>query len=225
MQESSQREESGMAKVLVDDRLWTQIKPLLPPPKRRRRRYPGRKPLDNRQVLTGILFVLKTGIPWEYLPTELGCGSGMTCWRRLHTWQRAGVWRKLHRVLLAQLQAADQLDWSRAIVDSSSIRALRGGEKRGRIRRIDGSWGGSNTSLPHAAAPHPHQSRAKGLLPLRARRRTPHGSGLSIFRWVVERTIAWLHQFRRLRIRYERRGDIPEAFLPPGCAPLSFNFP
>ena len=130
-----------MAKVLVDDRLWSRIEPLLPPPKRRRRRYPGRKPLDNRQVLTGILFVLKTGIPWESLPTELGWGSGMTCWRRLHTWQRTGVWRKLHRVLLAQLRATDPLDWSRAIVDSSSIRALRGGKKRARIRRIDGSWG------------------------------------------------------------------------------------
>ena len=139
-----------MAKVLVDDRLWSQIKPLLPPPKRRRRRYPGRKPLDNRQVLTGILFVLKTGIPWEYLPTELGWGSGMTCWRRLHAWQRAGVWTRLHRVLLAQLQAADRLDWSRAIVDSSSIRALRGGKKRARIRRIDGSWGANTTSLQTA---------------------------------------------------------------------------
>ena len=143
-----------MAKVLVDDRLWSQIAPLLPPPKRRRRRYPGRKPLDNRQVLTGILFVLKTGIPWEYLPTELGWGSGMTCWRRLHAWQRAGVWARLHRVLLAQLQAADRLDWSRAIVDSSSIRALRGGKKRVRIRRIDGSWGVSTTSLRMAGASH-----------------------------------------------------------------------
>jgi transposase len=136
-----------MAKILVDDRLWSRLAPLFPAPKRRRRRYPGRKPLDNRQVLTGILFVLKTGIPWEYLPLELGCGSGMTCWRRLHQWQRTGVWRKLHRVLLAQLRATDQLDWSRAIVDSSSIRALRGGKKRVRIRRIDGSWGASITSL------------------------------------------------------------------------------
>jgi len=143
-----------MAKVLVDDRLWSQIKPLLPRPKRRRRRYPGRKPLDNRQVLTGILFVLKTGIPWEYLPTELGCGSGMTCWRRLHAWQRAGVWTRLHRVLLAQLRAADALDWSRAIVDSSSIRALRGGKKRARIRRIDGSWGASTISSRMDTASH-----------------------------------------------------------------------
>ena len=149
-----------MAKILVDDRLWSCVAPLLPPPKRRRRRYPGRKPFDNRQVLTGILFVLKTGIPWESLPTELGCGSGMTCWRRLHAWQRAGVWTRLHRVLLAQLQTADQLDWSRAIVDSSSIRALRGGKKRVRIRRIDGSWGASITSLRmRTASPWPSDSR------------------------------------------------------------------
>ena len=135
-----------MAKILVDDRLWSRLEPLLPPPRRRRRRYPGRKPLDNRKVLTGIIFVLKTGIPWEYLPKELGCGSGMTCWRRLHAWQRAGVWARLHRALLAELRATGQLDWSRAIVDASSIRALRGGNKRVRIRRIDGSWGASSTS-------------------------------------------------------------------------------
>ena len=145
-----------MAKILVDDRLWSHIEPLLPRPKRRRRRYPGRKPLDNRPVLTGILFVLKTGIPWEALPTELGCGSGMTCWRRLHAWQRAGVWTRLHRVLLAQLQAADQLDWSRAIVESSSIRALRGGKQRVRIRRIDGNWGASiPSSRMDTASPWP----------------------------------------------------------------------
>ena len=99
-----------MAKPLVDDPLWAVIAPLLPPPKRRRRRYPGRKPLDHRQVLTGILFVLRTGIPWEALPQEMGCGSGVTCWRRLRDWQRAGVWSRLHRVLLARLQAADRLD-------------------------------------------------------------------------------------------------------------------
>ena len=142
-----------MAKTLVDDRLWSQIAPLLPPPKRRRRRYPGRKPFDNRQVLTGILFVLKTGIPWEYLPTELGCGVGMTCWRRLHAWQRTGVWTKLHRVVLAQLQAADQLDWSRSIVDSSSIRALRGGKNGS---ESDGSTeAGEQAAPPHGWARHP----------------------------------------------------------------------
>src|SRR5512140_3244410 len=100
-----------MAKPLLDDELWDVIEPLLPAPKPRRARFPGRKPMDNRQALTGILFVLKTGIPWEYLPQEMGCGSGMTCWRRLRDWQQAGVWDRLHHVLLNQLQEADQIDW------------------------------------------------------------------------------------------------------------------
>jgi transposase len=127
-----------VAKPLVDDRLWALIEPLLPPPKPRRRRYPGRKPLSHRQVLTGILFVLRTGIPWEALPQEMGCGSGMSCWRRLQAWQQAGSWRRLHEVLLAQLHGANQLDWSRAIIDSSSVRAVHGGKKLGRIPRTAG---------------------------------------------------------------------------------------
>ena len=120
-----------MPKPLVDDGLWELIQPLLPPPKPRRRLYPGRRPLDNRKALTGILFVLKSGIPWEMLPQEMGCGSGMTCWRRLREWQEAGVWQKLHDLLLAKLRKADQIDWSRAVVDSGSIRAVGGGGKNG----------------------------------------------------------------------------------------------
>jgi transposase len=117
-----------MAKPLVSDELWARIEPLLPQVERRFR-YPGRKRLDDRQVLTGILFVLKTGIPWEDLPREMGCGSGMTCWRRLRDWNDAGVWERLHHVLLDELQDAGQLDWSRAAVDSSHVRA-KGGAQR-----------------------------------------------------------------------------------------------
>jgi transposase len=120
-----------MSGRILPEQLWNRIEPLLPPPKPRRFRFPGRKPLDNRKVLTGILFVLRTGIRWEDLPQELGCGSGMTCWRRLRDWQAAGVWQRLHELLLSGLQAADRIDWSRAIVDSSSVRALGGGEKTG----------------------------------------------------------------------------------------------
>ena len=118
-----------MAKPLVDDELWELIQPLLPPPKPRRWRYPGRKPLGDRQALTGILFVLKSGIPWEMLPKEMECGSGMTCWRRLRDWQEAGVWQNLHELLLAKLREVGQIDWSRAVVDSASIRAVGGGGK------------------------------------------------------------------------------------------------
>jgi transposase len=120
-----------MSGRILAEELWNRIEPLLPPPKPRRFRFPGRKPLDNRKVLTGILFVLRTGIRWEDLPQELGCGSGMTCWRRLRDWQATGVWQRLHELLLSELQAADRIDWSRAIVDSSSVRALGGGEKTG----------------------------------------------------------------------------------------------
>ena len=125
-----------MAKRILDDDLWTLIEPLLPPPKRRRKRYPGRKPIGPREALSAILFVLKTGLPWEHLPQELGWGSGMTAWRRLHAWQKQGVWKKIHAALLANLQAADQIDWSRAVVDSSSVRAIRGGKKRAPTRPI-----------------------------------------------------------------------------------------
>jgi transposase len=118
-----------MAKLILDDELWSLIEPSLPPLKRRRFRYPGRKPVPHRAALTGILFVLRTGIPWEYLPQELGCGSGMTCWRRLHAWQRRGIWDKLHHLLLNRLQEADKIDWSRAAVDSSSLRAVGGATK------------------------------------------------------------------------------------------------
>ncbi len=125
-----------MAKPILDDRLWEIIEPLLPRPRKRRRRYPGRRPLDNRKVLSAILFVLKTGVPWEHLPQELGWGSGMTAWRRLQTWQKRGIWRKIHAALLAHLQEADRIDWSRAIVDSSSVRAVHGGKKRDPIQQI-----------------------------------------------------------------------------------------
>ena len=87
-----------MAREIVTDELWTLIEPILPPPKRRRFRYPGRKAVENRAALTGIVFVLRSGIPWEDLPKEMGCGCGMTCWRRLRDWQEAGVWDDIHQV-------------------------------------------------------------------------------------------------------------------------------
>ena len=123
-----------MARPLLTEELWTEIEPLLPEP----REYPkgGRPPLADRLALTGILFVLRTGIQWEDLPQEMGCGCGMTCWRRLRDWHLAGVWDELHRLLLAKLQAVDQIDWSRAVVDSSSVRAVLGGQKQVPIRRI-----------------------------------------------------------------------------------------
>jgi transposase len=123
-----------MAKELITDELWETIEPLLPPepPKPQG----GRPRIDDRAALTGIVFVLKSGIPWEMLPQETGCGSGMTCWRRLREWQEAGVWERLHRVLLDRLGEADQIERERASLDSASIPAKRGDQKPVRIRRI-----------------------------------------------------------------------------------------
>jgi transposase len=118
-------------KPLVTDALWQRLEPLLPPPPRRRFRFPGRKPLDYRMVLTGILFVLKTGIAWDDLPAELGCGCGKTCHHYLRVWHQAGVWQRLHALLLAELNGADQIDWSRAIIDASFAKAPEGGEETG----------------------------------------------------------------------------------------------
>jgi transposase len=192
----------------------------------------------------------------------MGCGSGMTCWRRLKEWQEAGVWQRLHE-LLARLHEADRIDWSRAVIDSSHVRAV-GGEKtgpspvdrarsgskhhtltcgRGTPLALSLSGGNHNdvlelVPLVDAIPPvrgkrgrprrrprrllgdgayhsrrHRGELRARGIAAAIPRPKQAHGSGLGRQRWVVERTIAWLHQYRRLRVRYERRADIYEAFL------------
>jgi transposase len=140
-----------MARELVDDALWEIVKPLLPasPP---RKTPAGRKRLDERRIFTGILFILQSGLPWEMLPKEMGCGSGMTCWRRARDWQQAGVWDKLHRILLAKLRGANRLDFSRVIADSSSVRAIHGGKKLGPTRLIGARRGASTTSSSMATA-------------------------------------------------------------------------
>lgn len=118
---------------LVSDDLWERVELLLPV-RQRRYLHPGRLPLDDRRCLQGILFVLHTGIQWEWLPQELGFGSGMTCWRRLRDWHEAGVWDRLHHVLLTELHQAGKLDWSRAVIDGSHRQARRGGPKPVRAR-------------------------------------------------------------------------------------------
>lgn len=130
---------------IVPDDLWQRIEPLLPV-KPRRLRSPGRRPLPDRLVLQGILFVLHTGIQWEFLPQQLGFGSGMTCWRRLEQWNRAGVWQRLHELLLAELHSLGKLDWYRAVVDSSHVRAARRGPKAVRARSTAPARAPSTTS-------------------------------------------------------------------------------
>lgn len=126
-----------MAKPLLPDELWERIRPLLPP--ERPKLKGGRPRVSDRACLTGILFVLKTGCPWEYLPQELGCGCGMTCWRRLRDWQQAGVWQAIWETLLNELGLAGEINLSWAVIDSCSVRAIFGGRKQGRIPRIAAS--------------------------------------------------------------------------------------
>jgi len=130
---------------VVSDELWKRIEPLLPKVERRFR-YPGRKRLPDRQALQGILFVLYTGIAWRHLPLELGFGSGSTCYRRLDEWQRAGVWERLHALLLAELRAAGELEWARAVADSSHVQAKKGAPRRARARLIEPDRAPNSTS-------------------------------------------------------------------------------
>jgi transposase len=262
-----------MAKPLLSHELWAIIEPILPKwvpsPKG------GQPRLDDRKALTGILFVLKTGIPWQDLPQEMGCGCGMTCWRRLRDWKAEGIWEKIHKALLGELRAAGKLDLSLGVIDSSSTRAAYGGGETGpspvdRAKPgtkhhviVEGqgiplasSITGANVpdikelaplfnSLPaiggkvrhpltkpdammgdrgYDSEPHRQGLRDLGVEPYLAERGTENGSGLGIFRWVVERTLSWLHQNRRLRIRYERRPEIHQAFLTLACIKICASF-
>ncbi|WP_155637957.1 IS5 family transposase [Burkholderia cepacia] len=263
-----------MEAPIIDDELWILIEPLLPPVTPRSKSDPGRPRVPDRAALNGILFVFKTGIRWNHLPTRLGFGSGATCWRRLNDWQKAGVWDQLHELLLDKLRATGQIDLSHAAVDSSSVRAVGAGGKTGpnptdRARPgskhhilVDANGvpivailTGANTNdvtqllpLVDAIPPirgvrgrplrkpgvvyadrgydstrHRRALRERGIRPVIAKRRTEHGSGLGKYRWVVERTHSWLHNFRRLRIRFDRRADIHEAFLKLGCSLVCWN--
>jgi transposase len=120
---------------LVSDELWKRIEPLLPPLPPRSPNG-GRPPVEHRAALTGVVFVLKTGIAWQDLPTEMGCGSGSTCWRRFAAWTKLAVWSKLHAVLLTALGKAGAINLERAVLDSASVRAVFGGRTPGRIRPI-----------------------------------------------------------------------------------------
>jgi len=253
-----------MARPLLPDALWEKVEPLLPRPNRRRFRYPGRKPLTPRQALTGILFVLRTGIRWNDLPCEMGCGSGSRCRRYLKAWHEAGVWDRLHALLLAELDGAGKIDWSRAAVDASFVRALGGGSGTGPSPVDRGKKGAKHhavvdphsiplgatttaanvpdvTALPGAvdavpavrgrrgrrkrrpgklyadraydSDPHRRRMRLRGIDPVFARRRTPHGSGLGKHRWPVERFFDWLHRYRWLRLRTDWDGRMHDAFL------------
>lgn len=133
-----------MAKKRVSEALWQAVAPLLPEHKPSPRG--GRPPVPDRDCLEGIIFVLKTGMPWQMLPTRLGYGSGSTCWRRFRDWTRLGVWPELHRRLLRALGRRGKLNLERAVIDSASVRALKGGRTPGRTPRTEAEAAASATS-------------------------------------------------------------------------------
>ena len=226
-------------------------------------------------MVTGIVFVLKTGIAWDDLPTDLGLGCGRTCHDYLQKLQAAGVWEQLHTRLLSQLNQAGRLDWNLGIVDSTASKAPLGGPETGpnpTDRRKLGSklhvltdaqgipvavvLSAANTPdinrlLPlivrvppvggrpgpprrlfdqvlgdrgYDSEPHRRLLRWLGIMPILGRRRTAHGSGLGIFRWVIERTNAWLHGFGRLRRRLDKLPELQMAFAHLGCAFICWRF-
>ncbi|WP_405983288.1 IS5 family transposase [Streptomyces sp. NBC_00872] len=248
-----------MSADLVPDDLWERVAPLLPARRPRRHRYPERLPADDRAALRGIVYVLRKSVSWRDVPAEqVGC-SGVTAWRRLRDWTEAGVWPRLHEVLLAELRKEGLLEMDDAAVDASHVRALKGGAHTG-PSPVDRARPGSKhhlivdrhgtplavsltsgnrhdvtqlmsllDAIPPIRGPRGRPRsrprrlfadrgydfdkyrrlvRARGITPKIARRGTPHGSGLGKTRWVVERTFAWLHHFKRLRIRYEIRADL-----------------
>jgi transposase len=121
-----------MASPILPDDLWKRLEPLIPKPKENRHvQFAGRKPAEPRRVLTGILFVLRTGIPWRWLPATSDFPCGQVCRRHLQKWQQAGIWQDIFEMLLAELQATHKIDWYRTLVDSASVRAPCGGAKTG----------------------------------------------------------------------------------------------
>jgi transposase len=114
-----------MATSLLTDELWKEIQPLLPPHSDQPRG--GHPWADDRDCLRGIVFVLRSGIPWQMLPTEVFGVSGSTCWRRFQWWTAVGVWPEVHARLLTRLGRLGQVDLSAAVIDSASVRAVFGG--------------------------------------------------------------------------------------------------
>ena len=254
----------------LTDAQWEKIRPLLP--QRPKRPQGGRPPANDRKVLEGILWILRSGARWQDLPEEFP--SPATCWRRLRDWEEQGVWLTIWRAFLAELNQREQLDWSESFLDGSFAPAKKTGSLVGKTKRGKGTkWrvvvDGQGIPLGkqfYSASPNevrlaeetlaairvtrqhrggrPRQKpqrviadRAYDSDPLRERLakrgielvaphrrnrrkpRTQDGRALRRYRrrWKVERTFAWLGNFRRLVVRYDRSDAIYEAFFHIAC--------
>ncbi len=111
-----------MQQRFLSESQWQRIEPLLPKLKRRKR---GRPPKDNRVVLEGILWGLKTGARWRDIPSDIGV-SGSVCWKRLRRWDEQGVWLRIWRAFLFELDQRRRLDWEESFLDGSFAPAKKG---------------------------------------------------------------------------------------------------
>ncbi|NPD21839.1 IS5 family transposase [Corallococcus exiguus] len=255
-----------MVRELVPDAFWQRVAPLLPPPRPKKKL--GRPRADDRAALEAIVFVLRSGIPWEMLPRKQFGLSGMTAWRRLEEWTRAGVWEELQARLLDELGLRGKVDFSRASIDSSSVRASKRGPFTGpsptdrakagskhhllvdaqglpltesvtaanvhdthelfplidsvpAVRMPSGQRRLRPTKLyadkAYASRKNRQGLRLRGIVARIARPGVESKERLGRYRWVVERTLAWKNQLRRLRVRDERRDDVHFGFLVLGC--------
>ena len=260
----------------ISNDLWDAIQPFLPPEPVRDHGGPPR--VSHRAALAGILFILRHGLRWTDLPQELGYGSGVTCWRRLRHWQALGIWAMVHQVVLNWLGDLDAIDWSRASIDSISVRAKRGGEHTGPnptdrgkagskyhlivdrqgvplavqltaanvhdsklleplvdavrpIRRPTGKPGRPRKRPAKLHADKAYASRfnrralrRRGIIPRIARPGLESSLRLGRFRWVIERSQAWMVAFRKLAVRYDRQAVTVLASLHLACTLICLRF-
>lgn len=111
---------------LVPDELWTLFRRVVPPTEVIRPQGGGRRRAGDRECLAAIIFVATSGCTWRQLPPVFG-PAWPTVYRRFAQWSRDRVWARLHRVILDELGARGELDWSRCAIDSVSVRAAKGG--------------------------------------------------------------------------------------------------
>ncbi|MEV7018888.1 IS5 family transposase [Streptomyces sp. NPDC093991] len=251
-----------MSQRLVPDELWSPVAPLLPP-FASRPQGGGTAPVDERAVFTAVVYVLTSGCAWRHLPETFGV-SPATAHRRFSAWTKDGLWRRLHQVVLDELGARGEVDWTSAIVDAASVRAKKGGSLTGRNPVDRGKRGsklhvlsdaqglpltlgvpGANVHDSQALLPlvlgipairsrrgprrrRPGRLRAdkayhsaerlkwlreRGIVPRISRPGIESSERLGRHRWKIERSISWLFGYRRLTVRYERKGSHFLAFL------------
>ncbi|WP_193518775.1 IS5 family transposase, partial [Nocardiopsis kunsanensis] len=172
----------SMVERLVPDGLWELFQKVVPQAPTRPQGG-GRRRYGDREVLAAIIFVASTGCTWAQLPPVFG-PSGPTAHRRFTEWSRARVWAKLHRLVLDELGARGELDWSRCAIDSVNMRALKGGDLTG-PNPVDRGKKGAKIHLITDRAGLPlsmaisganlHDSQAlqplvRGIAPVRSRR-------------------------------------------------------